>query len=98
MQISITGHHVNLTDALRAYVSEKLSRIERHFDHVIDVHVVLTVEKLEQKAEATVQLNGAKIHAEDVQEDLYAAIDGLIDKLDRQVLRHKEKTQLVNRG
>jgi putative sigma-54 modulation protein len=98
MQISITGHHVNLTDALRTYVSEKFSRIERHFDHVIDVHVVLTVEKLEQKAEATVQLNGARIHAEDVQEDLYAAIDGLIDKLDRQVLRHKEKTQLVNRG
>jgi putative sigma-54 modulation protein len=98
MQISITGHHVDLTEALRAYVSEKFTRVERHFDHLIDVHVVLTVEKLEQKAEATVQLNGAKIHAEDVQEDLYAAIDGLIDKLDRQVLRHKEKTQLANRG
>lgn len=98
MHISITGHHVDLTDALRTYVSDKFQRIERHFDNVIDVHVVLTVEKLEQKAEATVQLNGAKIHAEDVQPDLYAAIDGLIDKLDRQVLRHKEKNQLIGRS
>ena len=98
MHISISGHHVDLTDALRNYVADKFARIERHFDNVIDVHVVLTVEKLEQKAEATIQLNGAKVHAEEVQPDLYAAIDGLIDKLDRQVLRHKEKTQSGNRG
>jgi putative sigma-54 modulation protein len=97
MHISITGHHLELTEALRSYVSEKFQKIERHVENVIDVHVVLSVEKLEQKAEATIQLNGAKIHAEDVQPDLYAAIDGLIDKLDRQVLRHKEKHHAGNR-
>jgi putative sigma-54 modulation protein len=97
MHISITGHHLELTEALRSYVSEKFQKIERHVENVIDVHVVLSVEKLEQKAEATIQLNGAKIHAEDVQPDLYAAIDGLIDKLDRQVLRHKEKNHAGNR-
>ncbi len=98
MQLSISGHHVELTDALRNYVGEKLQRIERHFDNVINVHVILSVEKLEQRAEATMQVNGAKIHAEEIHADLYAAIDGLIDKLDRQVLRHKEKLQGNNRG
>lgn len=97
MQISISGHHIELTDALRNYVSDKFQRIERHFENVINVHVVLSVEKLEQKAEATMQVNGGKIHAEDAHEDLYAAIDGLIDKLDRQVLRHKEKLQANSR-
>jgi putative sigma-54 modulation protein len=97
MHISITGHHVDLTDALRNYVTEKFQKIERHFDKLIDIHVILTVEKLEQKAEATMQVNGAKLHAEETTGDLYAAIDGLIDKLDRQVLRHKEKTQSSNR-
>lgn len=97
MQITISGHHIELTDALRNYVNEKFERIERHFENVINIHVILSVEKLEQKAEATMQVNGAKIHAEDARDDLYAAIDGLIDKLDRQVLRHKEKTQISNR-
>lgn len=97
MQINITGHHVELTDALRNYVNEKFQRIERHFENVIHIHVILSVEKLEQKAEATMQVNGARLHAEDTQADLYAAIDGLIDKLDRQVLRHKEKSQVNNR-
>jgi putative sigma-54 modulation protein len=91
MQLSITGHHVEVTDALRNYVTEKFGKLERHFDQVIDAHVILLVEKLTQKAEATVQVNGAKLFAEEVQEDLYAAIDGLIDKLDRQLLKHKEK-------
>lgn len=98
MHISITGHHVELTDALRNYVTEKFNRIERHFERVIDIHVILSVEKLAQKAEATIQVNGAKLHAEETQTDLYAAIDGLIDKLDRQVLRHKEKSQPGNRA
>ena len=91
MQLSITGHHVEVTDALKNYVTEKFGKLERHFDQVIDAHVILLVEKLTQKAEATVQVNGAKLFAEEVQEDLYAAIDGLIDKLDRQLLKHKEK-------
>ncbi|HHO81643.1 MAG TPA: ribosome-associated translation inhibitor RaiA [Halothiobacillus sp.] len=91
MQISITGHHVDLTDALRNYVNEKLARLERHFDKVIDVHVILTVEKLNQKAEATIHLSGNDIHAEAVTEDMYASIDSLVDKLDRQIVKHKEK-------
>lgn len=93
MQLSITGHHIEVTDSMRNYVTEKFTKLERHFDHVIDVHVILQVEKLAQKAEATVQVNGAKLFAEETQEDLYAAIDGLIDKLDRQVRKHKDKSQ-----
>jgi putative sigma-54 modulation protein len=93
MQLSITGHHIEVTEALKNYVTEKFGRLARHFDQVMDVHVILEVEKLAQKAEATVQVNGAKLFAEETQEDLYAAIDGLIDKLDRQVLKHKDKIQ-----
>ena len=91
MQIIITGHHIEVTDSLKAYVETKFKKLERHFDRVTDVHVILTVEKLVQKAEATLQLSGAKIFAEDHQEDMYASIDGLIDKLDRQIVKHKEK-------
>jgi len=91
MQISLTGHHVDVTDALKNYVDDKFERLERHFDHVTNVHVILTVEKLRQKAEATININGASVFADAVHEDMYAAIDGLIDKLDRQVLKHKEK-------
>jgi putative sigma-54 modulation protein len=93
MSLSITGHHIEVTEALKNYVTEKFARLDRHFDQVIDIHVVLQVEKLAQKAGATVQVNGATLFAEDTQEDLYAAIDGLIDKLDRQVLKHKDKSQ-----
>lgn len=93
MQLSITGHHVEVTDALKAHVESKVAKVKRHFDNVVDIHVILTVEKLEQKAEATVQISGAKLHAEDVQEDMYLAIDNMIDKLDRQVIKHKEKHQ-----
>jgi putative sigma-54 modulation protein len=91
MQISVTGHHLDVTASLKAYVESKFEKLERHFDHVTDVHVILTVEKLLQKAEATVQISGGKIFAEDHQEDMYAAIDALVDKLDRQVKKHKEK-------
>ncbi len=91
MQINLTGHHIDVTDALRDYVDNKFERLSRHFDNVINAHVVLSVEKLEQKAEATLHVNGANVFADSVHEDMYAAIDGLIDKLDRQVLRHKEK-------
>jgi putative sigma-54 modulation protein len=91
MQISITGHHLDVTDSLKSYVETKFQKLERHFDHVTDVHVILGVEKLNQKAEATVHISGAKLFAEDHQEDMYAAIDNLVDKLDRQVKKHKEK-------
>jgi putative sigma-54 modulation protein len=93
MQLSLTGHHVDITDALRNYVQEKVERLERHFDHVTNMHVILSVEKLQRKAEATVHLSGADIFADSVHEDMYAAIDTLVDKLDRQVLKHKEKLQ-----
>lgn len=93
MQLSITGRHVEVTDSLRNYVTEKFQKLDRHFDQVIDIHVILEVDKLVQKAEATVQVSGGKLFAEESQEDMYAAIDGLIDKLDRQVLKHKDKNQ-----
>jgi len=91
MHLDVTGHHVELTDSLREYVASKLEKIERHFDQVTDVHCILTVEKLRQKAEATVSVNGAKIYADATEEDMYAAIDALVDKLDRQVKKYKEK-------
>jgi putative sigma-54 modulation protein len=91
MQINLTGHHVDITEALKGYVDSKFERLARHFDHVINVHVILSVEKLRRKAEATLSVEGAKVFADSVHEDMYAAIDGLIDKLDRQVIRHKEK-------
>ncbi|MEY3808468.1 MAG: ribosomal subunit interface protein [Pseudomonadota bacterium] len=92
MQVIVTGHHLEVTDALKANINSKFEKLARHFDNVIDVHVILSVEKLIQKAEATLQLSGAKIFAEDHQEDMYAAIDALVDKLDRQIAKHKEKT------
>ncbi len=91
MQVSLSGHHVEITDSLRNYVNEKIERLERHFDHALDIHVVLTVEKLRHKAEATLHVSGGNLHADSVQEDMYAAIDGLVDKLDRQGKKHKEK-------
>lgn len=91
MNLHLTGHHVEITPAIRDYVTQKLEKIERHFDHVIDVNVVMTVEKLDQRIEANVHLSGKDIHVEAHDGDMYAAIDGLIDKLDRQVLKHKER-------
>ncbi len=91
MQVTLTGHHLEVTDALRDYVDSKLERIERHYDHVTDVHCILTVEKLRHRAEATIHVSGGTIFADAIEEDMYAAIDGLVDKLDRQVKKHKEK-------
>ncbi|MCB1866365.1 MAG: ribosome-associated translation inhibitor RaiA [Chromatiales bacterium] len=91
MQISVSGHHVDVTDALRSYVLSKFERIERHFDRTTDTHVILSVEKLDQKAEATVHVQGANVFADAVHTDMYAAIDGLVDKLDRQIKKLKEK-------
>jgi putative sigma-54 modulation protein len=91
MNLHLTGHHVEITPAIREYVTTKLARISRHFDHVIDVNLIMTVEKLDQKIEANVHVAGKEIHVQANNADMYAAIDGLIDKLDRQVLKHKER-------
>lgn len=91
MQLNVTGHHIDITPALRGYVEKKLERIERHFEQVIDVHCVLSVEKLRQKAEATLRVSGNAIYADSTEENMYAAIDLLTDKLDRCVKKHKEK-------
>lgn len=91
MQITVSGHHVDVTPALREYVENKMERIHRHFDNITNTSVILTVEKLIQKAEATVHVAGADLFATAESDDMYAAIDGLADKLDRQVIKHKEK-------
>jgi putative sigma-54 modulation protein len=91
MNLNIAGHHVEVTAAIRDYVTSKLDRVIRHFDNVTSAHVILSVDKLIQKAEITLHVKGKDIYADSVDPDLYAAIDSLIDKLDRQVVRHKEK-------
>ena len=98
MNLQISGHHLEITPALHDYVTSKLERVKRHFDHVIDVNVILSVEKLKQKAEVTEHLPGKDIFVEAIDEDLYAAIDGLGDKLDRQIQKHKQKLQDHHRG
>jgi len=93
MNLQLTGHQVEITPSIREYVVTKLERINRHFEHVIDVNVILSVQKLDQTIEATVHLSGKDIHVACHDADMYAAIDGLVDKLDRQIIRHKEKFQ-----
>ncbi len=92
MNLQVTGHHLEVTPALREYVQNKLTRISNHFDHVIDVKVTMRVEKLAQKVEATLHVPGNDLHAESSNDNMYSAIDTLTDKLDRQVLKHKEKS------
>ena len=91
MHININGHHVEVTKSLRDYITNKLSRLERHFDQVTNVDVILSVEKLRHKAEATIPVNGSNIFANAEDQDMYASIDALVDKLDRQILKRKEK-------
>ena len=91
MNLTISGHHLELTAPLRAYTQEKMKRLERHFDHLLNAQVILSVEKERQKAEATVHCSGATLHAEATHSDLYAAIDLLADKLDQQTRKHKSK-------
>lgn len=91
MQLNLTGHHIEITPPLRAYVNTKMDRIQRHFDNVVDAHCVLSVEKLRHRAEATINLSGGRIFADSVEENMYAAIDTLVDKLDRQVKKYTEK-------
>jgi len=92
MNLHLTGHHLEITPAIRGYISSKLQRITHHFDHVIDVNVVLTVEKLRHRIEASVHVRGKEIFCESADADMYAAIDGLVDKLDRTIIKHKEKS------
>ncbi|MCO7224034.1 ribosome hibernation promoting factor [Pleionea sp. CnH1-48] len=91
MQINLTGRHVDVSESLHDFVNEKFQKLERHFDHINNVHVILSVEKLRQIAEAKLNVNGGEIFANSEHEDMYAAIDTLVDKLDRQVIKHKEK-------
>jgi putative sigma-54 modulation protein len=91
MQMNITGHHVEITPPLREYVTSKLDKLTRHFDNITNTHVTLSVDKRQQKAEANVHVSGATLFANSIDEDMYTAIDLLSDKLDRQLLKHKEK-------
>ena len=98
MQLNITGHHLEVTDSLHDYVVKKLERVESHFDHVTNAHVILSVEKTRQKAEATLHMSGGNLFADAEHEDMYAAIDAMTDKLDRQIKKHKEKITNHHRG
>jgi putative sigma-54 modulation protein len=98
MNLNVSGHHVEVTPALRGYLQGKLERVTRHFDHVIDAHVILSVAKLRQKAEVTLHVRGKDIHCACEEQDLYAAIDLLVDKLDRQVLKYKGKRHTTRAG
>ncbi|MBT4838675.1 MAG: ribosome-associated translation inhibitor RaiA [Methylococcales bacterium] len=91
MQINVTGQHMDVTESLSSYVNSKFEKLERHFDNVIDVHVILSVEKVRQKAEATIYISGNNVFADATHDDMYAAIDDLTNKLDRQIKKHKEK-------
>jgi putative sigma-54 modulation protein len=98
MQLSISGHHVDLTDSLNNYVNQKFEKLERHYDHITQVHVVLTVEKINHLAEATAHVTGGELFANATAEDMYASIDALVDKLDRQLIKHKEKLEARHHG
>ena len=91
MKLAIHGNHIEVTPALRQYVEEKFDKVRKHFDQVIEAEVQLTVEKLRQKAEVTIRVSGSALHAESIEDDLYAAIDCLMDKLDRQVIKHRDR-------
>lgn len=91
MQINFTGHHVEVTPALRAFTVDKFDRLERHFDKITAINVFFDVEKLRQIAEASILVAKGELHARAESEDMYAAIDELVDKLDRQLIKHKEK-------
>jgi len=92
MNLTVTGHHVDVTSSMRNYVNDKMERLQRHSENLFGIHVILTVEeKTRQKAEATIDVAGARLYADETRGDMYSAIDLLTDKLDRQLIRHKEK-------
>ena len=98
MPVNISGQPLEVTEPLRTYIGEKLDRLERHFDKITNVQVILSVEKLQQKIEANLNIPGGEVVANAVHEDMYAAIDSLTDKLDRQLKKHKEKTVSLLQG
>lgn len=98
MQVNISGHHLDLTDALRDYVHSKLERLERHYDQISNVQITLSIEKERQKSEAILNVKGGQIFADTEHDDMYAAIDLMVDKLDRQLLKHKEKSVARQQG
>ncbi len=91
MQLTISGHHIDITDGMRAHVNEKFEKLQRHIDHITNIEVTLIVEKQLHKAEANLHVSGADLFASAENDDMYAAIDALADKLDRQIIKHKEK-------
>jgi putative sigma-54 modulation protein len=93
MQLKITGHHIEVTESLETYIKEKMEKVKRHFDQVLNIQVILEVQKLTHKAEASIHVSGNHIFADATSEDMYTAIDNLVEKLDRQVVKHKEKTK-----
>jgi len=93
MNLSITGPHLEVTPAINEYVKTKMARVSRHFDNVIDTQVMLSIERLKHTAEVTMRLPGKDLHCEASDENLYAAIDLLADKIDRQVIKYKDKVQ-----
>ena len=97
MQLEITGHHIDVTDSMNAYVREKVGRVTRNFERVINIHVILEVQKGRHRAEASLHVSGNHIFAEAQADDMYSAIDLLADKLDRQIVKHKEKVKDHNR-
>lgn len=97
MQLDITGHHIDVTPLLNSYIKEKVTRLKRHYDQVLNIHVILEVQKHSNKAEASMNVSGNHIFADAMGHDMYAAIDALADKLDRQILKHKEKLQSHHR-
>ena len=97
MNLTVTGHHVDVTSSMRNYVNDKMERLQRHSENLFGIHVILSVEKLRQKAEATIEVAGTRLYADETREDMYTAIDLLADKLDRQLIRHKEKQQCHRR-
>ena len=98
MQLSITGHHVDLTESLNNFIEQKFEKLQRHSDQITHVHVVLNVEKLQHLAEATAHVTGAELFANADADDMYVAIDQMVDKLDRQLIKHKEKTTARQHG
>ena len=98
MQVNISGQHLEVTQALRDSINDKLARLERHYDKITNVQVILSVEKHQQKIEATLNIPGGEVVGNAVNEDMYAAIDSLYEKLDRQLKKHKEKTQSLLQG
>lgn len=98
MNLTISGHHLEITPALRTYVTSKLGKITRHFDQVVDIKVLLSIENQtekegRQKAECNLHVKGNDLFAESADADLYAAVDDLVDKLDRQVVKYKDRIQ-----